>query len=353
LALTVHPLPSGLLPHMVYWHQPTPGEVEAVVPNWGREARGEEINQAWDSTGSSTLTQPPIVAKAVWQVYEQAGDLEFLRTMYESLRAHFACLAKERTFAGDNLLYIINPDESGEDNSPRFDISLGVPPMHTANLSLDKRIQLMYQNKACDFVAKDCMSLYFGVADVSFNVIYAEDLVAMSLIAEELNCLRESVMYEDMATAVQCDILTKMKKGDVFLSIDHLQQAHIPVLTWNIFMPLYGGFLSASEATDLVEKYLRNTDYFSSDYGIVTTAKAEASYDPNDGFWRGPIWMAPHWFIYQGLKRYGFDAEASELKAMTIRLLEKSGFREHYHPDTGEGLGAKDFTWGGLVLDMV
>ena len=29
-----------------------------------------------------------------------------------------------------------------------------------------------------------------------------------------------------------------------------------------------------------------------------------------------------------------------------------SGFREYYHPYTGEGLGARDFGWTTLILDM-
>ncbi|WP_439673173.1 hypothetical protein [Cupriavidus necator] len=33
--------------------------------------------------------------------------------------------------------------------------------------------------------------------------------------------------------------------------------------------------------------------------------------------------------------------------------IERSGFREYYNPFSGEGYGAKDFTWSGLVIDMV
>jgi hypothetical protein len=29
-----------------------------------------------------------------------------------------------------------------------------------------------------------------------------------------------------------------------------------------------------------------------------------------------------------------------------------NGFRELYHPVTGESSGAQGFTWGGLVIDM-
>lgn len=34
-------------------------------------------------------------------------------------------------------------------------------------------------------------------------------------------------------------------------------------------------------------------------------------------------------------------------------LIGKSGFREYYNPFTGEGYGAHDFTWSGLVADMM
>jgi glycogen debranching enzyme len=78
----------------------------------------------------------------------------------------------------------------------------------------------------------------------------------------------------------------------------------------------------------------------------------EPSFDPA-GFWRGPSWMAPNWFIYRGLIRYGMVEDAARVLERSMRLLEKSGFREYFNPVTGEGLGAEGFTWGGLVVDML
>jgi hypothetical protein len=34
-------------------------------------------------------------------------------------------------------------------------------------------------------------------------------------------------------------------------------------------------------------------------------------------------------------------------------LIDVSGFREYYNPHTGEGGGANEFCWPGLVLDMI
>ena len=36
-----------------------------------------------------------------------------------------------------------------------------------------------------------------------------------------------------------------------------------------------------------------------------------------------------------------------------LAAMEKSGFREYFNPQTGEGLGAVDFTWGSLIIDML
>ena len=43
---------------------------------------------------------------------------------------------------------------------------------------------------------------------------------------------------------------------------------------------------------------------------------------------------------------------AKQLLEKTKTMLEHAGFREHFNPLTGEGQGAVNFTWGGLVVDM-
>ena len=92
---------------------------------------------------------------------------------------------------------------------------------------------------------------------------------------------------------------------------------------------------------------------FRTKFGLPTTAQNESSYDPIDGFWRGPIWHAPHWFLYHGLKRYGYTKKAEEIRDASMKLIKQSDFYEQYNPHTGEGYGAKNFTWGGLVIDMI
>ena len=60
-----------------------------------------------------------------------------------------------------------------------------------------------------------------------------------------------------------------------------------------------------------------------------------------------------NWFLFYAMKSRGFDAQADRLRRSLHGLIERGGFREYYDPYTGEGHGAHDFTWSGLLVDMV
>ncbi|MCA9361647.1 hypothetical protein KC845_03780 [Candidatus Kaiserbacteria bacterium] len=345
LSATAKPLPNGLLPHIIYWQKPPAGV------SWGREQRGDVIDAAWGTEGVSAITQPPLIARAVLDTYQHTQDDKFLKTIWPRLVNYFSYLRNQRTYQDTELLYIINPDESGEDNSPRYDTALSLSPRHSKEDSLDKRIDLMHANATCQYDTKVCMLDHFAVIDVGFNAIYLDGLEAMSTLSkilEEDNLLHQ---YKNVSKKLADEMRNKLLVGDVYLSFNILNKQSIPILTWNIFMPLFCGLLSKIEAKDLVTNYLLNPTLFYTSYGIPTTALNEISFDDSeDGFWRGPIWHAPHFFIEQGLRRYGFSNLANELNIKSLNLIKQSGFREHYHHKTGQGLGATGFTWGALTL---
>ena len=69
--------------------------------------------------------------------------------------------------------------------------------------------------------------------------------------------------------------------------------------------------------------------------------------------WRGPVWMNSNWYVSRGLRRHGHVDLARRIEDRSAALIEQSGFREYYHPVTGEGNGAYDFSWTALALDML
>lgn len=327
---------NGMIPHMIYWERAPLSTFPHI---------------AWGKRSTSSITQPPMLAYSVWKVYQKDKDKEFLMKMYPAMKSFYDFFFKERDHKGHRLIGIINPDESGEDNSPRFDKALHLPSVHTIDVNYAKRLALIERNRVCEF-SIDCMDNFYWVRDASFNSILLRNLRILSEIAQELDNNKDAVKYNLLAQEVSAAMRKFMLRPDgVMFSTYGLNYRKIETLTWAIFMPMFANVLTPDEAQDLVENHLLNKKEFASTYSVPTVALSEPSYSA-DGFWRGPVWTASNWFIYHGLKNYGFDKEANMIIASTERLINKSGFREYYNPSSGEGYGAHDFTWGGLLLDM-
>lgn len=340
LSLVAKQFENGMIPHMIYWDQPDKTDFPKI--DWGKE-------------DTSSITQPPMLAYAVWQIYQTDHDKKFLETMYQSLKELYNYFLTDRDPRAHHLAGIINPDESGEDNSPRFDQALGLPSKHPIEENFQHRIKLIEQNKTCNFDAPFCMHNFFWVKDVPMNAILVENLKILSDIAMELGETKEADLYFINSRLIVDAMRKLMFEDGVFWSIDlrngNPEYQKIKVKTWAILAPLFGHIYTEKEAQEIINKYLLNPEEFATPFLIPTVSKSDPSFDPN-GFWRGPVWINVNWFVYQGLKNYGFETEAKKILDFTTQLLEKSGFREQYNPLTGEGMGAKNFTWGGLVLDM-
>ncbi len=334
LSLVSAQFESGLIPHMIYWEK-VPGVLEV---NWGKDR-------------TSSITQPPMLAYAAWTIFEKDHDVEFLKKIYPNLYHFYNFLLTERDPRRNHLIGIINPDESGEDDSSRFDIALGLPPKQTLEENFKKRLEFVEKNRTCNFDAPFCMKNFFWVKDVPFNAITLANLQVLSKIAREIGNIEDSIYYESQSLQIAKAMRERMEEGGLFWSTYGMEYKKIKVKTWAIFSPLFAGILSKEEADTLVKTHLLNENEFVSKFSVPTVSKDEPSFDPQ-GFWRGPVWIATNWFMYKGLKKYGYNELADKIRKDSEALVASSGFRERFNPDTGEGLGAQNFTWGGLVIDM-
>ena len=325
---------NGMLPHMIYWQ------------------RGPQIPIEWGMGETSSITQPPIIAEASWKIYEHTGDESFLKEVYPHLFHFYNYLLTERNPRGHDLAGIINPDESGEDNSPRFDEGLGLPSQHTIRQSLEKRMQLVEELRSCKFDAPFCMREFFWVKDVPFNAMLTYNLEVLARISEEIGFGEEAAIYREKSKKVATAMRERMFEDGVYWSTAGRDFGKIKVKTWAMFAPLYAGLLSQAEARTLIDEHLLNQKEFKTTYLLPTVSLDEPSFDPA-GFWRGPVWIGTNWFVFRGLLRYGRTDVALRVLESSMALLERSGFREYFNPETGEGYGAEQFTWGALVVDML
>ena len=82
----------------------------------------------------------------------------------------------------------------------------------------------------------------------------------------------------------------------------------------------------------------------------ATLAANQPKFKPDNGYWRGPIWLDQSYFGINGLEKYGYQNEANQLAHKLIHNAEgalKKGksIRENYNPITGKGLEGENFSW--------
>jgi hypothetical protein len=53
-----------------------------------------------------------------------------------------------------------------------------------------------------------------------------------------------------------------------------------------------------------------------------------------------------------GMRRLGYEAQAAELASRVAAAVAREGLREYYNPLDGTGLGAHDFGWSSLIVEM-
>src|SRR3989338_7623732 len=79
---------NGLVPHIIYW---TPGILHLF--HWGTD-------------GTSSLTQPPMLAYAAWEIHRREPDTSFLASIFPALVAYYNYLLSERDPHGHHLASI-------------------------------------------------------------------------------------------------------------------------------------------------------------------------------------------------------------------------------------------------------
>jgi glycogen debranching enzyme len=69
-------------------------------------------------------------------------------------------------------------------------------------------------------------------------------------------------------------------------------------------------------------------------------------------YWRGPTWVNSAWLIWRGLVRLGRTEAAAKISRAITETVAREGLREFYDPHDGRGMGAEDFAWSALALEL-
>ena len=370
---------NGMIPHMIF----------------SEEANSFTGPHVWQSHISpaappgietSGITQPPILAEAVWRVGEhmkKTERLEFFSDMFAALLRYHGWFYRERDLHNDGLVVTIHPWETGMDNTPpwieelmhsamplwikiihklrlyplfdlfRQDTRL-VPASERINTSVSLllfHVQRRLRRKHYDSL-EILRRSHFSINDVFVNSVLIRNNRILEDIAAELDeeipvDLRASFKKSEQALEELWYEEDKQYYCRNFVTREWIKSPYIGGL-----MPLYSGAISKQRAKVLVKSLKDELRYWTK-YPAPSVPISSPSYN-HLRYWQGPVWINTNWMLIDGLRQYGFFKEAAKLKDTVLELVAQHGSREYFSAIDGSPSGAKDFSWSAaLTLDLI
>ncbi|HEX5820818.1 MAG TPA: hypothetical protein VFY30_03535 [Solirubrobacterales bacterium] len=324
---------DGFIGHTIFWH----GHVD-----WQRRWTYNVTSKKADNT--STI-QPPLLAWA-WRI--AVGD----PADEPRIAAHHRWLETNRDLDRDGLLWIVQPDESGLDSSPKFDAVWGLRA-HARPLFPF----LIARNRRLGWNARRLLGGGGPVlCEVVTNVLWNLSRIAagqpsitpqiVERLWDERRGLFLDVARGDLAHEDRTD---PASDGD----------RRIRTSTWSALAPLALPDLPAEIGRRLISEHLLDRRKYWLPFPPTSVSAEEPTFEPRKWkaplrrlYWRGPTWINSAWLLWMGLLRYGHDAEAMEMASCLSAAVVEERLREFYEPYSGEGLGAKEFGWSSLIAEL-
>lgn len=316
--------PEGFIGHTIFWGEPV------------TRTRALFYNVRSRQDFMTATIQPPLLAWA-WRI--AVGD----PAQEPAIVRHHDWVERERALDGDGLLWIMQPDESGLDASPKFDSAFGLRADGLPGFPL-----LVRRSRRLGFdirrVAEAGGPLVCGTA---INVLHGLSRLALGrpsitpalierLYDERRGCFRQLVRRRGRTDAPRR-----------------------PVLTWSALSPLALPDLPEEIGRRLVEQHLLDRESFWLPVPPPSVSARERPFSLKDRFlllrryWRGPTWVNAAWLLWLGLVRLGYAEEAAQMADAIGTAVEAGGLREYYDPFTGAGMGATGFSWSALVMELL
>jgi hypothetical protein len=316
--------PDGFIGHTIFWAEPV------------SRVRSLFYNVCSRSDFMTATIQPPLLAWA-WRI--AVGD----PAEVPAIVRHHDWFEQHRALDDEGLVWIIQPDESGLDASPKFDSTFGWCADGLPGFPL-----LVRRNR----------HLGFDVARID----EAGGPLVCGTVTNVFHGLSRLALGRPSITPALVDRLYDERRGLFHQLVRRRgQRWTMPrrVVTWAALSPLALPDLPEEIGRRLVEQYLLDPERFWLPVPPPSVSAADPGFSLNDRFlllrryWRGPTWINAAWLLWLGLVRLGYRSEAAELGARIARAVGAAGLREYYDPYTGEGMGATDFSWSALVMELI
>lgn len=286
-------------------------------------------------------TKPPLSAWAVVKIYEKDNDLEFVEYMYPKLLKYHNWWYNKRDHDKDGICEYGSTDgslvaakwESGMDNAIRFDA-----------------VKILKNSEGAYSMNQESVDLN--------AYLYAEKIFIESL-ASALQKTEDAHRFKKEAHLLKINIQKQFydEKEGWFYDTSLDGKTFVKGEGSEGWTPLWANVASKKQAEHVKNKMMNPQKFFTK-VPFQTMSATHKKFNPLKGYWRGPTWLDQAYFGVKGLRNYGFNDAADKATIQIIKgakgVLEKgTSIRENYHPITGEGLNAKNFSWSAAHLIML
>jgi mannosylglycerate hydrolase len=255
---------------------------------------------------------------------------------------------------------VIHPWESGRDNSiewddPLFRVTPEVTVVHrrdTDSVDAAERPTDEHYRRYLTLVRRGTAVGWhqehlareggFRVLDPGFSAILARAADDLGWLADQLG---QGLMADESraySRRVSEALRARTDSDGLIRAVDTIDSETLPITSAGSALVALVPDLGARELQAVRE--LVGVGPLASHYG-VRSLDAGHPQRSSRNYWRGPVWANVTWLCAHALALHGQHAPGETLRARMLRAADGGGMREYFLPDSGEGLGARDFAW--------
>jgi hypothetical protein len=346
---------QGMIPHIAF-RPGLPSLISRYLPGprwWGRRTGA-------DGRRISGITQPPVAATCMRLVFERHPDERRARGLLHPLHGWHRFLLDERDPDGRDEPVLIHPWESGRDNAVEWDGPLwrvmpevtvvrrrdtdSVDAAERPSLEHYRRfLTLVRQGTAVGWNQRElARSGRFRVLDAGFSAILARASADLAYVAEQLGAADIAGESGAAAERIAAALRARADPDGLIRAVDAVDDSPLTVTSAGSALALMTPGLGDKEIAAARASVLHGQ--LASRYGVRSLDGTHPERAARN-YWRGPVWANITWLTALGLRLHGEEGASQALRRRMLDAIDGGGMREYFAPESGRGLGSRDFAW--------